>query len=86
MGTIEPGSKRMGWTVLVGFHVWGAGPTLEEAKKEFRKADGRLGDGYMILVFDKDTEFTGVNRIDGSTEYVGNPPQRTLVQGKKTRR
>lgn len=78
--------KRMGWTVLIGYHVWGAGSTMDKAKQAFREADGRLSDGYMILTFDQDTEFVGVSGIDGSTEYIGNPPEKTLVPGRKTKK
>lgn len=67
--------------VVIGYQAWGKGTTLAEAKKNMRNAGGALSNGYMILTFDKDTTFHGVDQ-HGRYEWTGNAPTQTKVPGK----
>lgn len=79
-------TDKTGQTVIVGYHYWGAGDTLDVAKANLRKAGGRLGDGYSVVVFDDQTTFTGVD-MAGGVNYRGNAPiESRQVPGAKTRR
>ncbi len=72
----------MGETYLIyGQLAWGRGSTLDAAKRQFRNAGGRLGLGYTILLFDKDTKVGGVSGV-GSVSYEGNAPTRTVVKSR----
>ncbi len=84
--TAPQAQAKTGQTVIVGYHYWGVGDTLDEAKRNMRKAGGRLGDGYYVVVFDDQTTFDGVD-MAGGISYRGNPPiERRQVAGSKTRR
>lgn len=75
--------------VVIGQFYWGKGSTLVEAKKEFRKQGGTLSKGYVILTFDAETKFGGVDdmgryhyeRMDGKDERP-NPPSQEIVDPK----
>ena len=79
---VEEREPRYGYTLVMGGRHWGSGPDLATAKREFRKAGGYLSDGYMVLVFDDQTDFCGVNQM-GSYHYLGNPPVSTTVEPRK---
>lgn len=72
--------------VIIGQFYWGKGSTLDEAKKEFRKQGGSLSRGYVILTFDAETEFGGVDdmgryhytRRDGKDEQPNAPTQKVV--------
>jgi hypothetical protein len=70
---------KRGQTVVLGYWQWGAADTLPDAKRNFQAQHGRVSDGYMILVFDADTEFLGVDDV-GRYHYRGNAPTETLVK------
>jgi hypothetical protein len=59
--------------VIMGPHIWGAGPTLEDAKSEYCAGDGNLSGGYVILTFDDETQFRGINML-GDVRWDGNEP------------
>lgn len=47
--------------VVLGPNYWGKGTTEKEAKAKFREHGGVLSRGYVVLTFDPETTFTGVN-------------------------
>lgn len=56
-----PNPQNVGAFVVVGANYWGRGCTVAEAKANFRKQGGRLGNGYNVFKFDAETEFRGVD-------------------------
>ena len=71
-----------GVTVVMGGGHWGRGADLDEAKREFRRAGGRLSGGYAVLVFEPDTLFLGIDGM-GSYQWLGNPPVVEQVEGRR---
>lgn len=67
-------------TVIIGVNYWGKGDDLAEAKKNFRRAGGTLSKGYMILTFDAESTFEGVDGM-GRYTWLGNAPETTIVLG-----
>lgn len=59
--------------VVMGPYYWGAGKDLATAKRNFRAEGGRLTRGYVILTFDDETEFKGVDGM-GRVSWIGNEP------------
>lgn len=71
-----------GVTVVMGGGHWGRGADLAEAKREYRRAGGRLSGGYAVLVFEPDTLFLGIDGM-GSYQWLGNPPVVEQVEGRR---
>jgi hypothetical protein len=61
--------RALGYTVVAGDFIYGAGPDLATAKREFRNRGGRLSDGYTVLTFDDETDFLGIDQM-GRTRTV----------------
>lgn len=76
--------------VVIGQQYWGKGATVPEAKKNFREQGGRLTGGYVLLTFDAETEFIGVDAVgylhykrrDDKTE-LPNPPKQKEVKPRR---
>jgi hypothetical protein len=73
---------RTGQTLVVGNRRWGAGDTLADAKRQWRRHGGRLADGYTVYVFDSETKFYGVD-LWGRYSFTGNEPTVTEVEARK---
>lgn len=67
--------------VVIGAHYWGKGEDLATAKRNFRQAGGTLKQGYVILTFDAETEFLGINDM-GYYSWRGNAPTEQRVEPK----
>lgn len=70
--------------VIMGGHYWGSGDSLAEAKTNYRRQGGRLGDRHIVLTFDASTEFLGVDRM-GRYSWNGNEPTLVEVAGRGPR-
>jgi hypothetical protein len=77
VSTLAEGSK--GVFLIMGQFRYGAGLTLEEAKKNFTAHGGKLRKGLTLIKFDSDTEYLGVDQM-GRYHYKGNPPELIEVQ------
>ncbi len=71
--TFDPPPGPKGQTVVIAPNVWGAGASLEEAKRNVKRHGGRLNAGYTVLVFDNDTQWLGINDV-GTAFWKGNRP------------
>lgn len=80
--SITEHEPKLGWVLVMGgdgmYGKYGAGPTLEQAKAEFRKVGGRLGLGYSVFRFDPETDYLGVNQM-GAYSFRGSPPAEEKV-------
>lgn len=65
--------------VVMGQNYWGSGSDLDAAKARFRREGGRLTSGYLLLTFDDETEFLGVDTA-GRYSWNGNRPTEQVVQ------
>ena len=74
---------RLGWTVVIGQMRWGAGPSIDVAKANFRDRGGKLSNGYTVATFDATTEFKGVDEA-GRVLYIGNAPEQKEVAPRKS--
>jgi hypothetical protein len=70
--------------VVIGHHYWDKGSTIDEAKKVFRREGGQLIKGYVILTFDAETQFFGVDS-HGYYEYKGHAPTITKINARTAR-
>lgn len=77
---VEVRERNLGWTVVYGQLVYGAGPDLATAKANFRKQGGKLGRGYVIAEFDEETDYLGFGGMGYS--YIGNAPKVTEVDAR----
>jgi hypothetical protein len=66
-------TRNFGVTLIIGAGYWGKGGDVDEAKREFRRAGGRLSDGYSVVTFPADTLFLGVDGM-GSYHWLGEQP------------
>lgn len=71
-----------GVTVVIGGGSWGRGADLDEAKRNFRGAGGRLSDGYSIVRFEPNTLFLGVTGM-GGYQWLGDEPEVEHVEGRR---
>lgn len=78
----ETTPARTGQFLIMGGNRWGAGDTVEVAKKNFRIQGGKLTGGYALITFDAQTEFHGVDQF-GRYHFKGNSPTVTEVKGRK---
>ena len=71
--------------LVIGMNYWGTGHDLAEAKREYKKAGGKLSNGYAIVEFPPELTFDGVDQI-GQVHWLGEgQPKVTQVKprGKK---
>lgn len=73
---------RYGHTLIMGGYRWGSGVDLVAAKAEFRRQGGRLSNGYVVMIFDDETDFCGVDGM-GSYHFIGNQPEQSVVEPRK---
>ena len=81
---VEPTNpENVGVVVVIGQNYWGKGKTVQEAKAAWKKVsyNRRLKDGYTVVEFDAETEFTGVDGM-GRVHWRsldGEPPNQPTV-------
>lgn len=84
-GQLMTSSETMtGTIVAVSPNYWGAGRDLAEAKRNLRKQGGSTAGEHLILTFDDDTEFLGIDEL-GRYHYNGNPPVEQVIDRRRHR-
>lgn len=72
-----------GATLIMGQWRYGAGLTLDEAKKNFKAQGGKLTEGLTLIEFTAETEYHGVDQM-GRFHYKntgeGEPYKMTEVE------
>jgi hypothetical protein len=87
MATETTVTVKGGGVAIVGYHYYGHGADLKEAKKNFREEGGSLSDGYFIYEFPEGLKFLGVSGM-GYVEWrnlqdtPGLIPTKTKVKGR----
>lgn len=83
-GNTVPSNIRGGVLVL-GRWAYGFGMDLAQAKEFFRGQGARLSDGYVVVTFDDETEWKGIDGF-GSIFWDGNEPTQKVVPARKARK